>query len=99
MKKSDRDAWTARLRDPASKQCHYAGAQAEFMSQLQGDEPMCCLVHGTFILGKDSTMYRYEMDKLIGDDAVSVLIHLNDKQAESLPAIADWIEANIPITE
>lgn len=99
LTREQRDKWVARLRDPASKQHRFAGAYAAHYDRLNGHEAMCCLVHGTFILGLDSSEYYSEMINLIERDAVARLECMNDKEEKSLPQIADWIEANIPISD
>jgi len=115
MKKSLRDAWVARLRNPASKQFHKRAYDVFTPSEATTDTAMCCIAHlafvSDFVPKNETDVYDYlsnvsgmkgspfTINGMKEHDVVAVLITKNDEENKTLPEIADWIEANIPITE
>jgi len=106
MKRSLRDKWLERLRDPNTKQCRY--------NYVRNDEGSCCaLGHLTDACGFNPQCYSsYALNQFIGGNLLPIqdgefkgtswgltLIHLNDHKLLSLPEIADWIEQNVPVEE
>ena len=112
MKKELRDAWVARLRDPANKQYH-----RQMFAYDKNNTATCCLGQLCIANGyvrreitghEDETAVRQITDppyyyqfvkEIIGIKNKDYCIEMNDRLGKSFIEIADWIEANISVED
>jgi hypothetical protein len=95
VKKQLRDEWVKALR---------SGEYEQGTGTLKYEEKFCCLgvlcaVHfGRDFSGYEPTRFAYGSGKSeIRERDAEALWQMNDLEKKQFPAIADWIEANVPV--
>jgi hypothetical protein len=99
VNKQLRDEWVKALRSG-----EYEQARGTLSREMRTGRSYCCLgVLVRVIDGDDSSLEprcrtsNYGLP--VNTDQYLALLDLNDNQQRNFPAIADWIEANVPAEE
>jgi hypothetical protein len=98
LKKKLRDKWVKALR---------SGEYEQAIGRLEEAGGYCCLGvlcavrYGRNFDHDEAVPFAYGTgaDSEITEDAADILWRMNDRERLEFPEIADWIEANVPVTE